>query len=142
MNPAIDKTVEVEELVCRGLNRIRKVEYDAGGKGINVSKTIHELGGYSVATGFLGGNNGQIIANVLKEKGITCDFVWVSGETRTNTKVVEDDGSLTELNEPGALIQNEDEDINQHEYIENLKNKDTSGFDNLLIKYTNKYSLK
>ena len=34
MNPAIDKTVEVDELVCRGLNRIRKVEYDAGGKGI------------------------------------------------------------------------------------------------------------
>ena len=111
MNPAIDKTVEVEKLVCRGLNRIRKVEYDAGGKGINVSKTIRELGGYSVATGFLGGNNGQIIANVLKEKGITCDFVCVSGETRTNTKVVEDDGSLTELNEPGALIQ--DEDINE-----------------------------
>lgn len=108
MNPAIDKTVEVEELVCRGLNRIRKVEYDAGGKGINVSKTIHELGGYSVATGFLGGNNGQVIASVLKEKGITCDFVCVSGETRTNTKVVEDDGSLTELNEPGVLIQNED----------------------------------
>ena len=110
MNPAIDKTVEVEEFVCRGLNRIRKVEYDAGGKGINVSKTIHELGGYSVATGFLGGNNGQIIANVLKKKGITCDFVWVSGETRTNTKVVEDDGSLTELNEPGALIRDEDID--------------------------------
>lgn len=108
MNPAIDKTVEVGELVCRGLNRIRKVEYDAGGKGINVSKTIHELGGDSVATGFLGGNNGQLIENVLKEKGINCDFVWVSGETRTNTKVVEEDGSLTELNEPGTLIRDED----------------------------------
>ena len=108
MNPAIDKTVEIGKLVCRGLNRIRKVEYDAGGKGINVSKTIHELGGCSVATGFLGGNNGQVISNVLKEKGIACDFVWVSGETRTNTKVVEDDGSLTELNEPGALITEKD----------------------------------
>ena len=115
MNPAIDKTVEVEKFVCRGLNRIRKVEYDAGGKGINVSKTIQELGGHSVATGFLGGNNGQVIANVLKEKGIACDFVWVSGETRTNTKVVEDDGSLTELNEPGVLIQDKD--------IQELKSK-------------------
>ncbi len=108
MNPAIDKTVEVEELVCRGLNRIRKVEYDAGGKGINVSKTIRELGGDSVATGFLGGNNGQVIANVLEGKGISCDFVWVSGETRTNTKVIEDDGSLTELNEPGPVISDKD----------------------------------
>lgn len=115
MNPAIDKTVEIEKFVFGGLNRIRTVEYDAGGKGINVSKTIRELGGCSVATGFLGGNNGQVIANVLKEQGIACDFVWVSGETRTNTKVVEDDGTLTELNEPGALIQDKD--------IQELKDK-------------------
>ena len=56
MNPAIDKTVEIEALQPGGLNRIQKVEYDAGGKGINVSKTICELGGESIATGFLGGN--------------------------------------------------------------------------------------
>ena len=49
MNPAIDKTVEIDELLPGGLNRIQKVEYDAGGKGINVSKTIHELGGKSIA---------------------------------------------------------------------------------------------
>ncbi|MDY2595356.1 MAG: 1-phosphofructokinase, partial [Oliverpabstia sp.] len=42
MNPAIDKTVEIGRLQHGGLNRIQKVEYDAGGKGINVSKTIHE----------------------------------------------------------------------------------------------------
>ena len=36
MNPAIDKTVEIDALKPGGLNRIRKVEYDAGGKGINV----------------------------------------------------------------------------------------------------------
>ena len=115
MNPAIDKTVEIEKFVCRGLNRIRKVEYDVGGKGINVSKTIYELGGQSIATGFLGGNNGQIIDKALKDYGITSDFVWVSGETRTNTKVVEDDGSLTELNEPGALV--------YEEHIQQLKEK-------------------
>ena len=108
MNPAIDKTVEIDRFVCRGLNRIRRVEYDAGGKGINVSKTIHALGGQSVATGFLGGNSGKIIDKVLKDSGISSDFVWVSGETRTNTKVVEDDGSLTELNEPGASVSDED----------------------------------
>lgn len=107
MNPAIDKTVEISRLICGGLNRIQKVEYDAGGKGINVSKTIHELGGNSMATGFLGGNNGRGIAGVLQEKGIPCDFVWVDGETRTNTKVFEDSGELTELNEPGPAITSE-----------------------------------
>lgn len=104
MNPAIDKTVEIEAFRHGGLNRIRKVEYDAGGKGINVSKTIYELGGSSIATGFLGGNNGRTIENVLTEKRISCDFVWVDGETRTNTKVFEENGALTELNEPGPVI--------------------------------------
>ena len=56
MNPAIDKTIEIDRLNRGNLNRIEKIEYDAGGKGINVSKTIHELGGESIATGFLGGN--------------------------------------------------------------------------------------
>lgn len=104
MNPAIDKTVEIDALVQGGLNRIKKVEYDAGGKGINVSKTIRELGGHTIATGFLGGNNGKTIASVLKEKGIDSDFIWVNGETRTNTKVFEENGALTELNEPGPVI--------------------------------------
>ena len=125
MNPAIDKTVEVEKLVCKGLNRIRNVVYDAGGKGVNVSKTICELGGQSIATGFLGGNSGQIIDNVLKDYGITSDFVWVTGETRTNTKVVEEDGSLTELNEPGTIVCDED--------VQNLKAK--------LLEYANEKTM-
>lgn len=107
MNPAIDKTVEIEKLVAGGLNRIQKVEYDAGGKGINVSKTIHELGGKSIATGFLGGNAGKTIEAVLREKNIKCDFVYVDRETRTNTKVFEKSGEVTELNEPGAVISEE-----------------------------------
>lgn len=104
MNPAIDKTVEIDALTPGGLNRIQKVEYDAGGKGINVSKTICELGGESIATGFLGGNAGKTIANVLEERGIKGDFIWVDGETRTNTKVFEESGAVTELNEPGPAI--------------------------------------
>lgn len=104
MNPAIDKTVEISALIPGGLNRIRKVEYDAGGKGINVSKTICELGGESIATGFLGGNAGNTIANVLENCRIKGDFIWVDGETRTNTKVFEESGAVTELNEPGPAI--------------------------------------
>lgn len=104
MNPAIDKTVEIDRLLPGGLNRIQKVEYDAGGKGINVSKTIRELGGTSIAVGFLGGNAGRTIETVLNDSGISNDFLWVDGETRTNTKVYEKNGELTELNEPGPAI--------------------------------------
>lgn len=104
LNPAIDKTVEIDELLPGGLNRIQKVEYDAGGKGINVSKTIQQLGGTSIAAGFLGGNAGKIIETVLNDSGIQNDFIWVDGETRTNTKVYEKNGEVTELNEPGPEI--------------------------------------
>ena len=107
MNPAIDKTVEIDALLPGGLNRIQRVEYDAGGKGINVSKTIKELGGSSTAVGFLGGNAGRTIEHVLNERGIRNDFVWVDQETRTNTKVFEKNGELTELNEPGPVIRKE-----------------------------------
>lgn len=94
MNPAIDKTVDIQRMEVGGLNRIQRVEMDAGGKGINVSKTIRALGGNSVATGFTGGNAGRIIEDVLKDQGITTDFVHVEGETRTNQKVVEKSGRL------------------------------------------------
>ncbi len=107
MNPAIDKTVDIERMERGGLNRIQHVELDAGGKGINVSKTIRALGGNSLATGFLGGNSGAVIEGVLKAWEIPADFVHVNGETRTNLKVVEKLGEVTELNEPGPEVSTE-----------------------------------
>ncbi len=107
MNPAIDKTVEIEMLKPGGLNRIRHVEWDAGGKGVNVSKTIRELGYSSTAVGFLGGNTGEMIRDALDKREIENDFVQIETETRTNTKVLEADGTVTELNEPGPVITRE-----------------------------------
>ena len=107
MNPAIDKTVDIGKFERGDLNRIKRVEIDAGGKGINVSKTIRELGGESIATGFVGGTSGTIIRQVLADLGLRTDFVDVKGETRTNLKVVEETGEVTELNEPGPEVSKE-----------------------------------
>lgn len=104
MNPAIDKTVDIGAFEHGGLNRIQRVVLDAGGKGINVSRTVKELGGTTIATGFLAGNSGAVIEKMLEEYGIQADFVHVGGETRTNIKVVEQDGTVTELNEPGPSV--------------------------------------
>ena len=104
MNPAIDKTVDVKEMEHGGLNRVENVIIDAGGKGINVSKTIKELGGETIASGFLGDGGSEIIKNVLSAYEIPSDFVHVKGEVRTNLKVVEASGSVTELNEAGPVI--------------------------------------
>ncbi len=104
MNPAVDKTIEIPSLEVGGLNRITSVTQDAGGKGINVSKTIKALGGSSIATGFLGGKAGKWIASELEALDIETDFLFVDGETRTNTKVLETGGPITELNESGVVI--------------------------------------
>ncbi len=124
MNPAIDKTVEIDRLERGGLNRISHVEIDAGGKGINVSKAIHELGGQSIAVGFIAGSTGKMIRSVMDEWQIENDFIEVSGETRTNTKVFEKTGELTELNEPGPVVDEKDVQA-LFEKLESYANDDT-----------------
>lgn len=108
MNPAIDKTVDLEHFEHGGLNRVSNVIMDAGGKGINVSKAIKELGGETIATGFLGGTGGVLIEKALKASGIPSDFVVIEEEIRTNLKVVEKSGMVTEFNEPGPQISKEE----------------------------------
>lgn len=108
MNPAVDKTAEIDELEPGTLNRLRNVVSDAGGKGINVSKMIKALGGDSLATGFIGGGSGGQICTVLDQMGIRQDFVQVNSATRTNLKLVDSRGRVTELNEPGVRVTDEE----------------------------------
>lgn len=110
MNPAIDKTVKLQKMIHGGLNRVKNVIFDPGGKGINVSKTIRELGGETIATGFVGGSAGILIKKALEEMGIRSDFVEIENEVRTNLKVVEADGSVTEFNEPGPQITGDEQE--------------------------------
>lgn len=104
LNPAIDKTARIDALCPRGLNRLGQVERDVGGKGVNVSKMLAALGQDSIACGFAAGQAGRTVVETLRAwpgGHITPDFVALPGETRTNLKLVEPDGALTELNEPG-----------------------------------------
>jgi 1-phosphofructokinase len=104
LNPALDKTARVDVMRPNALNRLRDVQVDAGGKGVNVSAMIRALGGASVAVGFAGGGAGEELLSRIAGKGLKADFVRVAALTRTNVKVVDKDGALTELNEPGPEI--------------------------------------
>lgn len=108
MNPAIDKTAELEQLERGSLNRLKNCLWDIGGKGINVSKTIQAMGGETIATGFCGGGTGRQIEESLKELEIKSDFVHINDETRVNLKLVEGKGIVTELNEPGPFVTEEE----------------------------------
>ncbi len=104
LNPAIDRTVSVEEFCIDKVNRVKSIQRDAGGKGLNVSKTIKALGGDSEALALLGGRNGQWISEEAARIGIKLLEVPVQGETRENIKIVDlVDKTYTDLNESGPV---------------------------------------
>ena len=109
LNPAIDKTLILENFVVNGVNRIKNVNIDAGGKGINASKVIKALGEKTIALGFLGGEPGNSIISMLKDKGIEEDFIRIKEDTRINTKIVDIvNNTCTDLNENGPVISSDE----------------------------------
>ncbi len=108
LNPALDKTVEIPSLTIDSVNRITAMRTDPGGKGINVSKVIHKLGGRSVAAGILGGATGRAICSAVQEMGLETSFCFVDGETRTNLKIIDPvNHTNTDINEPGITVSKE-----------------------------------
>lgn len=109
MNPSIDKVVTVEDFSIGQTNRIVNERLDPGGKGINVSKALQTYGIDQVATGVLAGKNGKNLLSMLKTYKFRKDFLMVPGETRINLKIKDlKSGTITEVNEPGHPLRNED----------------------------------
>ena len=105
LNPAIDKTVVIENFRAGGVNRVASVREDAGGKGINVSKCLKNLGEKSVAAMILAGDTGAKLERMLGELGIPVLSVWTEGENRTNLKIIDPaNRANTDINEPGPVV--------------------------------------
>jgi len=97
LNPAVDQALEIEELLAGDTNRVLHSRIDPGGKGVNVSRTLHELGRQSLAAGLAPGSLGRFVEHSLAEQGILCDFVHTRGQTRTNISVVDETAHETTL---------------------------------------------
>jgi 1-phosphofructokinase family hexose kinase len=105
LNAAIDRTYRIDGFSLDVVHRPSACWIVAGGKGINVARVVTRLGGQAFATGFLGGHNGQFIADSLQEEGIPGEFVTVEGESRTCIAAVDHlRKSQTEINEVGPTI--------------------------------------
>jgi 1-phosphofructokinase len=105
LNPAMDKTITVDNFTLGAVNRVSSIRLDVGGKGINVSKVLKNFEVSSVCTGFLGGVWESTIENELVSRGIGSAFVHIEGSTRTNTKVVDTVNKVfTDINEAGPNI--------------------------------------
>ncbi len=102
-NPSIDYLVTVDRLDIGKLNRMRKDTYLYGGKGVNVSQVLKELGIDNTALGFVAGFTGREIEEGLQKLGINTDFVHLpEGHSRINIKFhgIEE----TEVNAPGPFV--------------------------------------
>ena len=125
LNPAMDKTVVIEDFTAGGVNRIRSLRVDVGGKGINVSKCLKSLGCDSVAAAFWGGAAGQRGIDFLKENGIGSLAVRVAEDTRTNLKIIDPiRHENTDINEPGPAITQENMAQLIQELDQNIKADD------------------
>lgn len=105
-NPAIDYVVHTDQMNLGEVNRLQGEEVYFGGKGINVSNVLKELGIESKALGFVAGFTGIAIEQSLKENGIETDFVHLDqGISRINVKIKSKEE--TELNGQGPDIPEE-----------------------------------
>ena len=107
LNPSIDYVVDVENLKLGQVNRTTKETIFPGGKGLNVSIVLKNLGYDSTVLGFLAGFTGQEIRHLLQEQGVQEDFIEVEkGMSRINIKLRAEKES--EINGQGPDIQKTD----------------------------------
>lgn len=108
MNPSIDISYPLETLKIDTVNRVPVARKTAGGKGLNVTRVIHELEGEVVATGLLGGHHGAYIEEQLNQEGIDHQFSKIAGETRNSIAILHDNGKQTEILEAGPSVTDEE----------------------------------
>lgn len=105
LNPAIDRTILLQKFNYKSVNRAEESREDLGGKGINVAKVIQALGKDVISIGFLGEDNKSKVIDFFAKEKLISDFIFVNGNTRVNTKIVElNKGITTDINESGFIV--------------------------------------
>ncbi|WKV97206.1 1-phosphofructokinase [Pseudomonas sp. H22_DOA] len=104
LNPALDLTVELSVLTAGQVNRSDEMHTHAAGKGVNVAQVLADLGHQLTVSGFLGEDNLQAFETLFAKRGFVDAFIRVPGETRSNIKIAERDGRITDINGPGPMV--------------------------------------
>jgi 1-phosphofructokinase len=107
-NPSVDRSVEVPVLVRGAVLRATSAHVDPGGKGVNVARALVANGRSATAVLPSGGAEGAQLAALLEPAGIRLVAVPIRGSVRANISVVEPDGTVTKLNEPGPVLRDDE----------------------------------
>ena len=122
-NPALDYIVRLDSLVTGGINRLNYEQVHGGGKGINVSIVLANMGIKSTALGFIAGFTGEEIKRQLMTRNVDFDFVQLpEGFTRINMKIKAD--VETEINGQGPDI-SEAKQQELYDRLDRLREEDT-----------------
>lgn len=92
LNPLLEKRLIFNSISLGEVNRTNKELFTAGGKGINVSRQLNQLGMHNQAFTFLGGSNGKLLRHCLTEDKIDFSVVSTKSETRMGEVIVEETG--------------------------------------------------
>jgi 1-phosphofructokinase family hexose kinase len=104
-NTAFDRSVVVPSLVPGRNLRIQQRWLTPTGKGVDVSRVLHELGIATCAMGFVAGETGQQYEAALHAAGVPTNFVWVDGETRLNLVIISQDSDAhTTLSDDSLMV--------------------------------------
>jgi len=104
LNPALDQTVRVDHFRPNTVNYAQMMQFDAGGKGVNVASFLADVGLTTTVTGFLGQDNAGIFEQFFASKHIDDQFVRIPGRTRTGVKIVDEaNQQTTDINMPGLF---------------------------------------
>lgn len=105
-NAAVDRTLTIPGFQKGGVSRATDTFIAAGGKGMNVARAVHNLGGVALCAGFLGGHSGRLLAELAEKEGFQAVWTWLDQETRACIIIIdpEDAGEATLINEEGAAI--------------------------------------
>src|SRR5215208_782022 len=105
LNAAVARTLVVPSLTLGHRHRASESVTIAGGKGINVARSLRTLGVPVLATGFVGGRNGDAIRDGLSAAAIPFDLVEIEGYSRTSTAIIDPmAGTQMEINEYGPEV--------------------------------------
>jgi len=105
LNPSLDEWVHLPRLRLGALHRTARFLRYPGGKGVNVSRVLHELGQRTLAVALAGGDDGKILRELLHQRGIAHRFVVVGGSTRNNYQIQTDQPrAVTQINCAGPRV--------------------------------------
>lgn len=105
LNPSIDQHIKIKKLVKDDTLKAESIHRDPGGKGINVSRVIKELGGDTKAFTLVGGCAGYMLRDLLDRSSVPFEFIEVLGETRINVIMTDlSDCTQTRISAPGPKV--------------------------------------